>query len=93
MLKNFTRKEFALFSVFGALSNLLWVTLFIYAASMTLISHAELFSGLCCCFIVLQKLLMRYHITKIEVLATIVAIIGGVIMTLDGDAKKANSVA
>lgn len=74
----------------SSISNLLWVSLFIWGAKMTIMSHAELFASLSGSFIIVYKVLTRKLISKIEILSTIIAFSGALIISLDSSAQKVN---
>lgn len=55
---------------------------------MTIMSHAEIFSSLLGSFIVIYKLFARQPISNIEIIATIIAFTGAVIISCDSSARK-----
>jgi hypothetical protein len=61
----------------------LWISLFIWGAEMTIMSHAEIFSSLSGNFIILYRMVMRQPISEIEIWATLVSFAGATVVNLD----------
>jgi hypothetical protein len=74
----------------ASVSNFLWVSLFIWGARMTIMSHAEIFASLSGGYMILYRLISRLPISKTEILASIIAYAGAFIISLDKDAQKVN---
>ena len=88
---NILRPKIWLYLLISSVANLLWVTLFVWGAKMTIMSHAEIFASLSGNFIILYRLLLRQPISKIEIVASIIAFAGVGIISLDEHAKKVDS--
>lgn len=69
---------------------MLWTTLFLWSVQYTVLAHAYILFTMQAPIIVLSRVLLRKHVARRELQATIVTFIGTIIINFDSKAEKAD---
>jgi hypothetical protein len=85
-----TTKNLLSFLFVGIMGNLMSFG-YIWSAEYTIMSHASIFNSLGGGFIVIYRLLMKKQVHKLEILGTLISLMGCTIVLFDKGAEKVDS--